>query len=66
MDEGFLPEVIYGANVQTHWHSGQAEKKKLLGMDHGVKVDAGNTIPVTAFRCPQCSLVRLYAPATSK
>ena len=66
MDDGFLPEVIYGANIQTHWHSGVVEQKKRLGMDNGIKVDARKTLPITACRCPKCGLVRLYAFARNE
>ena len=62
MAEGFLPDLAEeGANVQTHWHPGPAKPRTFLGMKYGAQVQSVATNPLTAFRCPVCGLLRLYA-----
>jgi len=66
MVEGFLPDNAHLANLQIYWHPGPAKQTKFLGMDNGVKVQGRRTIPVSAFRCAQCGLIRLYGLGRSQ
>lgn len=61
MTEGFLPDVDYGDYVQSKWHPGKPRESKFLGLSGGVKVTEFKMVPLTAFRCGDCGLVRLYA-----
>ena len=61
MEAGFIPDMASGASaLQMGWHPGEAEGKRFIGMKAGVKFDKNAMVPITAFRCPQCGLVRLY------
>ncbi len=62
MVRGFLPDATYGAHLAATWHPGEPEDKSFLGMPAGKKVSGYRTRNVEAHRCPQCGLVRLYAP----
>ena len=66
MTEGFLPDTIEGASVQSHWHAGPVKPRKFLGMPNGVQVHSFKTLPLTAYRCADCGLVRLYALANNE
>ena len=57
MDVGFVPDhFVY--ITQSHWHPGSATEKTFLG---ALKLDRKLMIPITAFRCPDCRQLKLYA-----
>ena len=66
MDKGFIPDFTYGTSshnvVQMVWHPGEPEDRKFLGLRTGdVKIDKSDAILITAYRCPDCGLLRAYA-----
>jgi len=61
MKEGWIPDATYGAVIQCHWHEGPPEKAKFFGMDAGMKATGVRMMPLQAWRCPDCGLVRSYA-----
>lgn len=61
LEVGFIPDATYGAVGQSHWHPGEANEARFLGLKAGVKTDWSQTMPVTAYRCAGCGLIKLYA-----
>lgn len=59
MEIGFVPDHYAQIN-QSHWHPGTADERTFLG---NVKLDREAMYPITAFRCPQCGLLKHYAHA---
>jgi hypothetical protein len=57
MEVGFTPDY-YASIIQSRWHPGMADEKTFAG---NLKLDPNALIPVTAFRCPQCGLLKQYA-----
>jgi hypothetical protein len=43
---------------QTVWIEGAPKRSRLVGLD----VSRSRSIPVYAWRCSRCALLRLYAP----
>jgi Domain of unknown function (DUF6487) len=58
MDRGHIPDLAHGAVQQASWAPGEAIARRFLG---GIKYEAGETIPLSAYRCPSCGYVELYA-----
>jgi len=62
---GFIPDSTLGPVKQSHWHPGPALHEKYFGTKagdkRGVKTDWEQTVPITAYRCPGCGLVKIYA-----
>ena len=65
METGFIPDFSYGAVLVPRWRTGAPQQRKFLGMtlEHNYKADYREGFPVSAWRCPKCALVELYAPA---
>ena len=61
MEEGFVPDATYGAYLQNHWHAGAPEKSTFFGLETGTKVVRTDMLPMSAWRCEGCGLVRFYA-----
>ena len=61
METGFVPDVTYGGWDRAHWHRGDVVAKRFLGLPAGVKVESTELLPIVAYRCPSCGLVRLHA-----
>jgi predicted nucleic-acid-binding Zn-ribbon protein len=59
MEEGHVPDVAHGQVWQAKWAPGAAETRRFFG---GIKMRAKEQFPLTAFRCPSCGYVELYAP----
>lgn len=57
MEIGFVPDH-YAQIVQSRWHPGTATEKTVFG---NLKLDPNSMIPITAFRCTQCGLLKHYA-----
>ena len=57
----FLPDYSYGAVLEGHWHPGHPRMTKFLGISTGTKVEREEMLPVTAWRCDRCGLLRSYA-----
>ena len=70
MEIGFIPDALSGAIWQSQWHPGPADPHHatILGMKVGGKLnvdaDLSRTLPITAFRCAGCGVLRLYATQT--
>jgi hypothetical protein len=63
MEQGFIPDVAYGAILQLTWHRGEPESRMFLG---GIKLKPHQQLPVTADRCTKCGLLKLYAVPPEK
>lgn len=63
MEEGFVPDLNYGAIAQMTWHRGKPEPNHFLGMKTGVKVDKKEFVPIIAYRCTSCGVLQFYARA---
>ena len=61
LELGFIPDATYGAVAQSHWHAGEPEEARVFGIKAGVKADWSQTIPITAYRCTGCGLLKFHA-----
>jgi hypothetical protein len=57
MDRGHVPDLAHGAVLEASWAPGEAIARRFLG---GIKYKAGETIPLSAYRCPSCGYVEFY------
>lgn len=57
LEVGFVPDH-YAQIIRSHWHPGAATEKTLFG---NLKLDSDAMLPITAFRCPKCGLLKHYA-----
>jgi len=60
MERGHVPDIGHGQIYLTGWSPGAPERRRFLG---GIKFRAKEQLPLTAFRCPGCGYVELYAPS---
>lgn len=59
MDRGYVPDALDHASVVlAKWTPGVPEERRFLG---GIKMHEEGGIPLTAYRCPGCGFVELYA-----
>ena len=58
MDRGHLPDATHGSVLVGGWAPGEPERRRWVG---GIKYDANEVIPMSAYRCPSCGFVELYA-----
>ena len=58
MEEGHVPDIGYGAATQSVWSPGPAEPTRFFG---GIRLKKKEQIALSAYRCPDCGYVELYA-----
>lgn len=58
MEEGHVPDIGRNGATRSVWLHGQAEPRAFWG---GIKFKKKEQIPLTAYRCPSCGYVELYA-----
>jgi hypothetical protein len=58
MEGGYLLDRGESSLTQAAWIEGGPERSRLKGLQIGKR----RNIPLFAWRCPRCALVRLYAP----
>ena len=58
MERGHVPDASYSQAFQTRWSRGDPEPRRWIG---GIKWEAGEQIPLTAYRCLSCGFVEFYA-----
>lgn len=58
MDRGHVPDAAHGAVLQSSWAPGEAQPRRFF---RGIKYQADELIPLTAYRCPMCGYVEFYA-----
>jgi hypothetical protein len=58
MERGHVPDNGYGVVLQSSWAPGDPIARRFIG---GIKYRPDDLIPMTAYRCPSCGLVELYA-----
>jgi hypothetical protein len=58
MDRGHLPDVAHDQILQSSWAPGEPVPRRFFG---GIKYHADALIPLSAYRCPACGYVELYA-----
>jgi predicted RNA-binding Zn-ribbon protein involved in translation (DUF1610 family) len=58
MEEGHIPDIGRNRATQSVWSQGHAERYRFFG---GIKFKPKEQIPLTAYRCPSCGYVELYA-----
>lgn len=56
MEQGFVPDSIYGGRHVNHWAHGLPEKSFWSGISKPAR-----KIPVGTFRCTQCGFLESYA-----
>ena len=61
---GFAPNLTHSGFVQLKWHKGEPEDSRFLGLKTGVKIDQRELVPMTAYRCTNCGLLKFYANPT--
>ena len=63
MELGFVPAESYGAVMPVCWQKGSPESKSFLGIKAGlgIKYDPDKMLPITAYRCTDCGLLKFYA-----
>ncbi len=62
MEEGFVLDQTYGANVQATWVEGPATRSFWTG----VKLKGRERVPVTTLRCVRCGYLESYAMPTAE
>jgi hypothetical protein len=60
MEEGFVLDRTYGANLQASWVEGVPAPSFWTG----VKMKAQEQLPVTTFRCSTCGYLEPFAAPT--
>jgi DNA-directed RNA polymerase subunit RPC12/RpoP len=58
MDRGHVPDLAHGQILQSNWAPGEPERRRFFG---GIKYNARELIPLSAYRCPSCGYVEFYA-----
>jgi predicted nucleic-acid-binding Zn-ribbon protein len=58
MEEGHVPDIGRNNATQSGWAHGSAEPVRFFG---GIKFKRKEQIPLSAYRCPSCGFVELYA-----
>lgn len=58
MEGGFLRDRTDSGSVQAAWVEGAPERSTWTGL----KLKGRRQIPLYAWRCPRCALVRFFAP----
>jgi hypothetical protein len=60
MDRGYIPDYANSDVVvlQAVWTPGDPRPRRF---QTGIRTDPGAQIPLTAYRCPSCGYVELYA-----
>jgi hypothetical protein len=58
MDPGHVPDVAHCQVLRSCWAPREPEVRRYLG---GIKYRAKELIPLSAYRCPDCGYVELYA-----
>jgi len=57
METGFVPDHNEQI-IHSHWHPGDPSDSTFFGK---LKLDLEAVMSVTAFRCPQCGLLKQFA-----
>ncbi len=58
LEEGHVPDVGYGQVTQSAWAQGPPDRLRFFG---GIRFKKKELIPFSAYRCPSCGYVELYA-----
>lgn len=64
LEIGYVPEFVHGGAIRSRWYRGVTEKSKFLGLEVGggtIRVPPIGGIPVRAYRCPECGVLKFYA-----
>lgn len=70
LEIGFIPDASYLTVLQSQWHAGTPEDSRFLGLKPhtifgkdvpSIKHDSNSMMPVTAYRCPDCGVLKFYA-----
>lgn len=62
METGYIADFSYGGYVQQNWSPGEPK----TGFWKTLKIKAGQFVPVTTFRCPECGYLESYAIRTNR
>jgi len=58
MERGHIPDRGRNQVFQSGWSHGEVQRQRFFG---GIKFRPKEQFPLTAFRCPSCGYVELYA-----
>ncbi len=61
MEVGYVPDRSYGPTLLPTWYSGVPENAGFWKSSGIRRVLYQDGVPLTAYRCPKCSHVELYA-----
>ena len=65
MEVGFVPDRWSNAWHRAEWRAGEARSMTFLGWSVGgegmLDVPREGGVPVTAYRCPECGVLKFYA-----
>lgn len=54
---GFIPDH-HAQTIRSHWHPGAGTETTFFG---NLKLDSNALIPIVAYRCPSCGLLKQFA-----
>jgi hypothetical protein len=61
MERGHVPDVGHGGSVAlASWAAGPPQRSRFFG---NIKLRKNEQLPLSAFRCPGCGYIELYAHA---
>ena len=60
MERGHIPDKTRNQVNPAAWAPGAPERQRFFG---GIRFSSKEQLPLSAFRCPGCGYVELYAPA---
>jgi hypothetical protein len=59
MEKGYVPELTYGAVLQSAWTPGEPIPRRFMG---GIKWSRSNNVAIITYRCTSCGYLESYAP----
>jgi hypothetical protein len=66
MEVGYVPDRSYGPTLLPTWYGGVPEAAGFWKASGIRRVLYSDGVPLSAYRCPKCSFVELYAFAPRK
>lgn len=62
LEKGWVPDQSYGGVHRGTWHRGEVARVISFGLIKiGIHYNKQETIPITAYRCTNCGLLKSYA-----
>jgi predicted nucleic-acid-binding Zn-ribbon protein len=62
MKKGWIKDSVESAQTEARWIAGEVERRPIFfGMVEEIILEGKTIKPLTAYRCPECGYVELYA-----